>query len=510
MSKDDIINKLSYLEKKVLITLGQLGEATPEELMEKGGFEKLVEVMNGISWAQMKGLVKVDERTERVYYLSDRGRAPRKLVERRVLEAIYDEEKGVSIVDLEQRKILDRDEISAAVGWLKKKGWAEISKSADGTVFLRITDEGRSMIDRKGIDEKLLDELLARGEISEADCDPRAVEMLKGRKGLLSERPVVSRTVRLTETGKEIVDAGLELKEEIAQLTPEIIQSGRWRDVKIREYDIHAFAPALYGGRPHPITILINQMRQAFLSMGFKEIRGDYVESAFWNMDVLFTAQDHPVRDLHDTFYLKKPEKMDLSEDDALVRIIKEIHENGWRTGSKGWGYRWEIEEARKLLLRTHTTVNTIRYLSTHPEPPLKVFSIGRVFRNEEIDVHHLPEFTQVEGIISEKGADFDMLCAVLKEFYRKMGIENIRIRPGYFPYTEPSLEVDILYDGKWMELGGAGIFRPEVTAPHGVKYPVLAWGLGLERLAMLKWNLSDIRDLYISDIDWLRKASIL
>lgn len=508
--KDDIADKLSYLEKKVLLSLAEIDEATPEEIMERGRFERLVEVMNGVSWAQMKGLVEVDERTEKVYYLSNKEKAPRKLVERRVLEAIYDEENGVAIPDLEEKKVLDRDEVSAAVGWLKRKGWAEISKSTDGAVILRITPEGKSMIDRKGIDEKLLEELLMRGEVAESDCDPKAVEMLKGRKGLMLEKPVVSRTVRLTAAGKKIVDAGLEIKEEIAQLTPEAIQSGKWKEAKIREYDIEAFAPAVFGGKLHPITILIDQMREAFLSMGFQEIRGDYVESAFWNMDVLFTAQDHPVRDLHDTFYLKRPEKTDLSKDEELVTIIKAVHENGWKTGSKGWGYQWDEEEARKLLLRTHTTVNTIRYLSTRPEPPLKVFSIGRVFRNEEIDSHHLPEFTQVEGIVCEKGADFDMLCALLREFYRKMGIENIRIRPGYFPYTEPSLEVDILYGGKWMELGGAGIFRPEVTAPHGVKYPVLAWGLGLERLAMLKWNLSDIRDLYISDIDWLRKASIL
>lgn len=508
--KENIADKLSHLEKKVLLSLAEIDEATPEEIMERGGFEKLVEVMNGVSWAQMKGLVEIDERTEKIYCLSGKGKVPKKLVERRVLEAIYGEENGVPLSEIEKRKVLDREEVSAAVGWLKRKGWAEISKSADGSIVLKITPEGSSMIDRKGIDEMLLEELLMRGQVAESDCDPRAVEMLKSRKGLLLEKPVVSRTIRLTPAGREIIAAGLEIEEEIAQLTPEVICSEKWRKAKIREYDIEAFAPAEYGGKLHPITILINQMRAAFLSMGFEEIRGDYVESAFWNMDILFTAQDHPVRDLHDTFYLKQPEKTDLSRNDELVKIIKAVHENGWKTGSKGWGYQWDLDEARKLLLRTHTTVNTIRYLSTHPEPPLKVFSIGRVFRNEEIDSHHLPEFTQVEGIVSEEEADFDMLCALLREFYRKMGIENIRIRPGYFPYTEPSLEVDILYSGKWMELGGAGIFRPEVTVPHGVKYPVLAWGLGLERLAMLKWRLSDIRDLYISDIDWLRRASIL
>lgn len=510
MRTKEIAEKLSYLEKKVLLALDGVEEATPEEIMKKGGFDKLVEVMNGVSWDQMKGLVSVEERASKVYHLSKKEQLVKKLPERRVLEYLASGGGNASVSDLEIKGVVFKDEVSAAVGWMKRKGWAQISKGAEGAVVLELTDEGRSMVDRKGIDESLLDDLVAMGEIGEEDCNPKAIDMLKGRKGLLLERPLVSRTVRLTDVGKEILRAGLDIKEEIGQLTPENIQSGKWKDSRIREYDIEAFAPAIYPGKFHPLTILIDQMREVFLRMGFTEIKGDYVESAFWNMDVLFTAQDHPVRDLHDTFYLKKPEKVDLAGDEELVEIIRQVHENGWKTGSKGWGSKWDIEEARKMLLRTHTTVNTIRYLSKHPDPPLKVFSIGRVFRNEAVDYSHLPEFNQVEGIVCEEGADFDMLCAILKEFYKRMGIDSIRIRPGYFPYTEPSLEVDILYGGKWMELGGAGIFRPEVTEPHGIKHPVLAWGLGLERLAMLKWKLSDIRELYMSDIDWLRKASSL
>lgn len=508
MSTKEIADKLSYLEKKVLLALDGTGGATPEEIMEKGGFEKLVEVMNGVSWDQMKGLVTVEEKASKVYYLSGKETV-RILPERRVLESLNSDNGEASIADLESRGIVSKEDISAAVGWMKKKGWAQISKAPDGSVMLKLTDDGRSMIGKEGIDERLLRDLAERREIPEEDCNPKAVEMLKGRKGILLERPLVSRAVRLTSDGEEILRAGLEIKDEIGQLTPEAIQSGRWQDSGIREYDIEAFAPAVYAGKLHPLTILINQMRDVFLKMGFTEIKGDYVQSAFWNMDVLFTAQDHPVRDLQDTFYLRKPEEMEIPEKE-LAEVIKQVHENGWTTGSKGWGYKWSFKEAQRMLLRTHTTVNTVRYLSKHPEPPFKVFSIGRVFRNEAIDLRHLPEFTQVEGIVCEEHADMNMLATVLKEFYSKMGIGDIRIRPGYFPYTEPSLEVDILYGGKWMELGGAGIFRPEVTEPHGVKHPVLAWGLGLERLAMLKWKLSDIRELYVSDIDWLRRASIL
>ena len=102
------------------------------------------------------------------------------------------------------------------------------------------------------------------------------------------------------------------------------------------------------------------------------------------------------------------------------------------------------------------------------------------------------------------------MLIGVLKEFYQRMGFEKVQVRPAYFPYTEPSMEVWVEFKGKWMELGGSGIFRPEVTAPFGIKHPVLAWGLGLERLAMMRLDLKDIRQLYISDLGWIRDTSIL
>jgi len=243
--------------------------------------------------------------------------------------------------------------------------------------------------------------------------------------------------------------------------------------------------------------------------MGFEEIEGDFVESCFWNMDMLFIPQDHPARDMQDTLYTKYPSKIKIKEKNLIDKIAR-VHENGGDTGSTGWGYKFSKEESERALLRTHTTVNTIRYLYNHPEPPCKVFSIGRVFRKENIDATHLPEFYQIEGIIHERDANFRMLIGVLKEFYNRMGFEKIRFRPAYFPYTEPSMEVEVFWNNEWMELGGSGIFRPEVTEPVGVKNPVLAWGLGLERLAMLKFGLDDIRDLYISDLGWLRKKPLI
>ena len=506
MTHDELVGQLSHLEKKVLKALDVLRSASPEAIREKGGFDKLVEVMNAASWLQAKGLVTIHESITKTYTLKRKEVALRQLAERTAAQVLVTDLGGSgSLADLKATGKVSNEDIQIALGWIKRKGWGDISKQGNNTV-ITINDKGRQALGSKGEDELLI-ERLAQGEVHEKDAKREVLESLRQRKDFLNEKHVVARIVELTEKGKEVAALPLEVREEVAQLTSELIQSGRWKDVELRRYDVKAFAPTSTGGKKHPMTILIEKVRDAFLTMGFTEIRGQYVESAFWNMDALFTAQDHPARELHDTFYLDNPSTIDLSGDKEFVDIVRQVHENGWKTGSLGWRYDWSLEEAQKALLRTHTTVNTVRHIHKDPGLPFKVFSIGRIFRNEAMDSTHLPEFTQIEGIVCEEGADFDMLCGLLKEFYRRMGSEDIRIRPGYFPYTEPSLEVDILWKGQWMELGGAGIFRPEVTEPLGVKEPVLAWGLGLERLGMLLWGLDDIRDIYVSDMDWLKKA---
>jgi phenylalanyl-tRNA synthetase alpha chain len=245
-------------------------------------------------------------------------------------------------------------------------------------------------------------------------------------------------------------------------------------------------------------------MREIMLEMGFVEIKGQIVQSSFWNFDALFQPQDHPAREMQDTFYL-----------DSLADIpdytrVKEMHECGRGAESTGWGGCWKQEVARQEVLRTHTTGVTIKYLAEHPEPPVKAFGIDRVYRREAIDATHTPEFEQLEGIVMDRDVTFSHLLGILKEFYAKMGFEEVRFRPGYFPYTEPSVEPEVFIDGLgWVELGGAGVFRKEVTAPFGIEHPVLAWGLGVSRVAMLKLGLKDLRLLYQSDIEWLRSTPV-
>jgi phenylalanyl-tRNA synthetase alpha chain len=194
---------------------------------------------------------------------------------------------------------------------------------------------------------------------------------------------------------------------------------------------------------------------------------------------------------------------------DTFVNIVEQVrqtHENGWTTGSEGWGYTWSPERSKQVVLRTHTTAATIRALAANPNPPGKFFCVGWTYRNETISFKHLPVFHQVDGIVVDEEANLASLMGTLQEFYSKMGFGRVKFKPAFYPYTEPSVDVVVYMEsrGKWLEMGGAGIFRPEVTLPLGCNYPVLAWGLGIERLAMLRFGLSDIRELYRPSLDAL------
>jgi len=244
--------------------------------------------------------------------------------------------------------------------------------------------------------------------------------------------------------------------------------------------------------------------------MGFKEMKGSMVQTSFWNFDALFTAQYHPVREMQDTFFIKEPQFGKLP-DPKLVQSVKAMHEHGGDIGSIGWQYKWSELETKKNVLRTHTTplsAHTIANLKSS-DLPGKFFSIGQAFRNETMDWSHLFELTQSEGIVIDENANLRHLLGYLKEFFKKMGYDKIRARPAYFPYTEPSVEIDVYHPihKKWIELGGAGIFRPEVTVPLiGKDVPVLAWGLGPGRILMGYYGITDIRDLHKNDLKQLRE----
>ncbi|MBS3076638.1 phenylalanine--tRNA ligase subunit alpha, partial [Candidatus Pacearchaeota archaeon] len=206
-------------------------------------------------------------------------------------------------------------------------------------------------------------------------------------------------------------------------------------------------------------------------------------------------------------FFINKKSEL---PDKKLVKAIQEAHEKGIG-GSRGWNYEWKDEEAKKVVLRTHTTCLSAETLAkiNEKELPKKFFALGKCFRNETVDWSHGFEFNQSEGIVVDPNGNFRNLLGYLKQFFKKMGFENIRFSPAYFPYTEPSVEIHVWHPEKkvWLELGGAGIFRPEVTIPLlGKHIPILAWGPGFDRVLMDHYSIKDLRELYKNDITKLRK----
>ena len=481
-------SNLAPNEKQVLLAMGDLETAEPKELSATSGINVEAAVQSAFLLEE-KGLLQVSEFATEKYNLTKEGKeyVNSGLPERQVIE------KATTPTPIDALKEdFGPKLVGIALGWLRKKGWAKIE---DGNLV-------PGDIPRPGDDEKALAGLEA-GTLT-AISNSVIKDLVK--RNLIEIREDKTRTITITESGKEMFQSGITMEEEIAQLTSDHIRTGSWKDKHLRPYKIDAHVQPVYGAKTHPYQRLIDEMRQIFLEMGFTEIKGEIIQSSFWNFDALFQPQDHPARDMQDTFYLDSTGDVP----PEYTGSVAAMHEHGGDIDSKGWGGKWSMEQAKKNVLRTHTTANTIKYLSDNPDPPQKAFCIDRAYRRETIDPTHTPEFEQLEGVVMDKGMSFSNLLGLLTEFYHRIGFVDVRFRPAYFPYTEPSVEPEVYIEGMgWIELGGAGVFRKEVTKPLGIKYPVLAWGLGVSRLAMLRLGLRDLRTLYQSDIDWLRKSPV-
>lgn len=490
-------------------------ECVASDLAEELDLDYIV-LMSAVNELREKDLAGFREEEIDTVFLNEEGVKYlwKGLPERQILDYLLKNNlKEIPIQELSKRVDLDKKLFYIGLSNMKKNRWVNTSK-ATGEETLFLLAEKFPNTDLEQFLENFSKEnpKLDRKKINKEDL--KLLDTLNKRKLINRERRT-QRIIFLTDKGTNTKEDDVSQLELVSKITPEMLSTGKWKEVELKPFDVSKPAPILKGGKMHPVINLINEIKEIFISLGFTEIRGPIVESAFFNFDALFQPQDHPAREMHDTFYLNNPKEARLPEK-SRVKAVKDIHENGGDSGSQGWGYEWDENIAKKTILRTHTTATTIRRLAqsfrNKESPPIKVFSIDRVFRNEKVDKSHLAEFTQIEGIVIGEKVTLCDLIGLIKEFYRKMGFEKVVTRPGFFPYTEPSMEIAVYYDelGEWLEMGGSGVFRPEVTYPWGIKNPtrVLAWGLGLERLAMLKFGRTDIRDLYINPIKWLREES--
>ncbi len=500
------------LEKKKTLSI--------EKISENSGLDS-VSIMRALEFLQNKGIVNLSFSKEKIVDLDVNGILYRKtgLPERRLLN-LLSEKRVLQLNEAQKLSNLSEDEFKASLGVLKRKALIEIK---NGKIMFNANKEE---IAKKTLEEIFLENLPLNYD-SLTPEQKYAFESLKKRKDIIQLEEKTRVNIILTPFGTEFVNFIKEtpLKDEnlIEKITPNIIKNEKlWRGKKFRRYDVASPVPEVSGGKRHFVNQAIDYGRKIWTEMGFKEMSGSFIQSSFWNFDALFTAQDHPVREMHDTFFLSVPYESLPKEqmpDKKTMSAVKDSHEKGVIPGSKekskGWGYKWSKEEAKRPVLRTHTTCLSAQTLAKLKEKdtPAKFFAIGYNFRNETVDWNHGFELLQTEGIVVDENANFRHLLGYLREFAKKMGFDKIRFRPAYFPYTEPSVEGDVWNEEKqeWVELIAAGIFRPEVTAPLlGKPVTVLAWGPGFSRMLMAMFGIKDIRELNKNDLNQLRKLKFL
>jgi len=492
--------KVSRTEYNVVFRLAERGGiGAPEELAAELG----IPVSTLMSIVERLGnLIEVEERKIAVFTLTEEGSRYKRagLPELRLCRALERAGGSLNMREVEGVAGLSGREIGIAVGQARKAGWIKIERTDEGRI-IRLVSRYSERLQRAL--EKVDDEVRV-----ELCSEEYAIYKELARRNLVKERIISVRRLKLGRAGLEALSKGLlEVVEEKTVLTSDDIVSGAWRKFRLKYYNVSAKPPRVYPGRRHFYSVFLEEVRRILLEMGFKEAEGPFVELEFWNFDALFQAQDHPAREIHDSYRVKPP-NMGRLPGNGVVERVRMTHENGWITGSRGWRYKWSADIARRLILRTQTTAVSVRYLYEHGDEPVKVFALSRNFRPDVLDPTHSMEFHQCEGIVVGDGLTFSHLLGFLKEFANRLGIEKVYFRPAYFPFTEPSVEGYVYHEELgWVEALPGGLFRPEVRLPLGIEKPVLAWGIGIGRLAMAAMGIDDIRDLFTRDLEKIRNA---
>lgn len=478
-----------------------------ERLSQADGALLMSEAFPGVPFVKIKSAVdtlrsremivsKQVDREEAILTPEAEGIAANGSHEAKVWEAVHKAMGGMKISDLPDA--VGKESAGVGQGKAMKNGWIK----KDGDTFRVKADSIQDAT------REQLQVIQANREHSDA----KVLLDLKKRKLVIMQK-VVSFKV---EKGPCF---SLELVKEETDLTADMLASGAWKTVKLKPYNFKSLGAPQHAGALHPLNKVRHEFRQIFFEMGFEEMpTNKFVETGFWNFDALFVPQQHPARDLQDTFYISDPQTADRPRADptepetlpsrAASRLhetsvpesnyqqywqnVKDVHEKG-KYGSIGYRYPFQEDEALRLVLRTHTTATStymLHKLAADPKPA-RYFSIDRVFRNETVDATHLAEFHQVEGVIADYGLTLGGLIGFMEVFFAKMGIHQLRFKPAYNPYTEPSLEIFSFHAGlnKWVEIGNSGMFRPEMLEPMGLPKDmrIYGWGLSLERPTMIK-----------------------
>ena len=503
-----IIFSLHTLERKVL---PYLHLTSIKEIAQKSNLQEK-EVIAGIQLLEQRGYAKFEKKEYTVIELDKFGKkfAEKGLPEIRLLKKLEGKAKPLSKIPLE------KDEIGAALGELKKRGLIEVRKDKEliispkkeATLFIKKA-QNPLLIFKKPVKKENLDEQ-----------QKKIVLQFKVRKGFLRETKMKSFSHSITPEGKKLQQFykekfnDVELEE---TLTSEMLKTGSWKNKTFRHYDVSIKTSPLAIGRRHPMLEANNILKEIFIEMGFKEMQGPIVESAFWNMDTMWIPQDHPARDEQDTFYLEG--KADVPKE--LIQKVKQMHEEGMKKTHTPPG-DWSEDITKKRLLRTHSTATSFRTLYELGKKLKrgeningKYFYLAPVFRNEAVDATHLAEFYQAEGFIVGDDLSLADLMGFIKEYYAKLGITKTKFKPTYNPYTEPSMEAHY-YDPKlkkWYALINSGIFRPETLKPLGLENKtIIAWGIGASRVATLLTGAESMRDITgaTCDFEWLETRPMM
>ncbi|MDP2973502.1 MAG: phenylalanine--tRNA ligase subunit alpha [Candidatus Diapherotrites archaeon] len=478
---------LSEIEARALRALDASAFKGAEEISRESSLP-IDSVRRAVQWLKEKGLIELSQEKKSLLALTAMGKTSvgNGLPERLFVEALQALGGKGTLQQVKGKSSLNAPELNVAMGIAKRNAWVSVMPGEE--TMIEFTGLEKQLLEGKYVVERLLKKISSGEELGKEESAALSEAM---RRSLIERIEKTEEKARLNNQGEEAL-----------QLLA---------DVKERTYNIEGAVPKIIIGKRQPYVQFLNQLRRKLVSLGFQEMQERLIVQEFYNFDVLFQPQNHPARSWTDTYQLKQP-KFGKLPDKKIVERVKAAHENGAGTGSRGWRYKWSEQIASRLMPNAHGTTADARQMVQGVEVPGKYFVINRCYRPDVIDAKHLVEFNQLDGFIVGKEINFRHLLGILKEIAVEVGgVKEVCFTPDYYPFTEPSVQLSALHPKMgWIELAGAGVFRPELVEPLGIKARAIAWGIGIDRLAAFKLGINDIRYLFARDLNWLRESKMV